>query len=137
MDSNEQLTQAAAVKRRRRRSVGWKSGLMLTGLGAVVLGAGYLAGVNAPAVAQTSAAQTVMNAGSASVNAGQSALVAPDSGATLDDQQAFGLDENATTQLSPQFSGRRGRQARGFSQQQPDLSQQPNFSAPLTRSRGS
>lgn len=151
-------TQTPAPQRKaRRKSAAWKSGLMLTGLGAVVLGAGYLAGVNAPAVAQTAAqqttpqsvAQTNEQANVAAAN-NKSQPLTSDEEFESEDGRVIGFDDQgnpvilnddgslqfgngATESQAPstQQFGRRGRQLGGFSQQA------PSFSGPTTRSRGS
>jgi cytoskeletal protein RodZ len=56
-DAREETTKESLPRKSRRKNGAWKSGLVLTGLAGVVLGAGYLAGVNAPAVAQTEGQQ--------------------------------------------------------------------------------
>ena len=162
IEPNDRLTRDARARNRRRKGAAWKSGLMITGLGAVVLGAGYLAGVNAPAVAQTSTPQAVAGTGSAQSNTEQNQLQAPAIGLSSDDGQLFqfngdnsqalggnsggtfqsqgggdnsqsqgGNGLGSTDQFNQQFGGRRSRQLRGFSQQQ------PGFGGPVTRSRGS
>jgi hypothetical protein len=146
---------AVPVRSRRRKGAKWKSGLMLTGLGAVVLGAGYFAGVNAPAVANAGSTQTVASAGINPFGANDNGLLSPQ-GSNSDNGQGFlfngdgnqgfqgddgsllsnggdgsGLDNQFNQQQPPvQQFGRRSRQF-GFSQQQ------PNFGGPVTRSRGS
>lgn len=157
IESNDRKTSDVQARRRRRKSAGWKSGLMLTGLGAVVLGAGYLAGVNAPAVNQATASETVARTNGAATDQGTSALgtdnqfQAPNnaggqgffsngddgqfSGNNNGIIQQFGDDDfGSSDQFSQQFNqqfNRRNRQLPGLSQQQ------PGFSRPLGRSRGS
>ncbi len=158
------------ARNRRRKRAAWKSGLILTGLGSVVLGAGYLAGVNAPAVAQSSTPQAVARSAGAAAPAqenlsGQPArprsetserdsnerdeLQAPQASDSSQPGLLVGYDENgnavyltndgrlviggsassgSSSQPSQQFGGRSS--GRG-------LAQQPGFSRPLTRSRGS
>lgn len=145
IESNDQSKKAAQVRARRRKNAAWKSGLMLGGLGAVVLGAGYLAGVNAPATAQ-SASETVARTGAANSNTAGNQL-APTSGFSSNDAQGFqfngddgqgALGDEGTFQFrgggsngqfNQQFGTQGSRQFRG--------STQPGFSRPLTRSRGS
>jgi hypothetical protein len=144
----------APVRSRRRKSAKWKSGLMLTGLGAVVLGAGYFAGVNAPAVANADSTRTVASAGINRFGGNDDGLLSPQS-PNSDNSQGFlfngdgnqglqgddgsflfdggnGSDSNGqfNQQAPTQQFGRQSRQF-GFSQQQ------PNFGGPVTRSRGS
>ena len=158
IESNDplKLKQEVQARGRRRKSAKWKSGLMITGLGAVVAGAGYLAGVNAPAINQSTASQTVARSGtlgnnSSNLNQGQGFQLNGDDGqGALNDGGSFqfngddgsgnpfgqqfgdnGTSGSGTNQFNQQFGGRRNRQFRGSGQQQ------PNFGGPVTRSRGS
>ncbi len=157
IDSNDRLIKENQTRNRRRKNAAWKSGLMLTGLGAVIAGAGYLAGVNAPAVAQTTASTVAATTGAASLNNSDNQLASPNNDLSAngfnsdeargfefnsdDDQPAVGNSgtspslgndgSNSSGQSTQQFGGRRGRQFRGFGQQQ------PGFGQPLTRSLGS
>ncbi len=141
IESNDLPRQDIAARNRRRKSAGWKSGLLLTGLGAVVLGAGYLAGVNAPAVGQSSTAPAAARAERPSPNSLGDQPLAPSGslgsgqGFQFNDDATLGVqsqgDDGASTTFNQQLEGRRSRQLRSLGQQQ------PNFSRPLTRSRGS
>ncbi|MGE5603488.1 MAG: hypothetical protein ACM30E_10575 [Nitrososphaerales archaeon] len=94
-DQHDRVTRETAVRGRRRKSAKWKSGLMLTGLGAVVLGAGYLAGVNAPAVGASASAGvaassgTIAQAGAARSDANQNQFLVPPNTENSDDRQNF------------------------------------------------
>jgi hypothetical protein len=164
-----------ASRRPRSKHAGWKSGLMAAGFGAVVLGAGYLAGTNAPAAgatSQTNGAQlngtqpTAIERQQAPVqdnaSQGRAALSGQtfrgddesnsDGGFTFDDRSNSGSfndnsgaansgnsgssssDGSSTQQIQPrQFRRFRGNGS-GLGQ---FGTQQPQFSAPVTRSRGS
>lgn len=149
IEPNDRVAKEAWTRSRRRKSAAWKSGLMLTGLGAVVVGAGYLAGVNAPAVAQSSTPQAVAQTGTANPageenglrtegrtagsNAGSflgydedgnAVYLGSDGGLVFRGDDDF--DENENRQ---QFQTRPSRQSRA--------QQQPLFGGPVTRSRGS
>lgn len=163
--SRDRQVKEAAVRSRRRKNAKWKSGLMVTGLGAVVLGAGYLAGVNAPAVAGANTTQSVAQAGISRTGANDNGAVLPQSALNSNDGQGFlfnGDDDQG-------FSGNQGLQGDDgtflfnggngsgssdqFNQQQQQplqqfgrrrnrqfgglSQQQPNFGGPVTRSRGS
>lgn len=155
-DGSKEAQKPAPGRQARRKSAAWKSGLMLAGLGAVVLGGGYLAGVNAPAGAQTasqpttaqSVAQTSGQSSAPSANS-QSQAVAPDEESESEEARIIGFDDQgnpvilnddgslqfggsaAESQAPAQQFGRRGRQFGSASQQA------PSFSGPTTRSRGS
>lgn len=170
IEPTDRAAKEAQARHRRRKSAAWKSGLVLTGLGGVVLGAGYLAGVNAPAVAQTSTPQAVAQAAPASAtnqNSVPSQSSAPSLAPAADEDNVLrvpqtsdssqpglfmGYDESgnavyltndgqlviggsnsagSSSQLNPQSGSQSTRRSRGFTQQQ------PNFSRPMTRSRGS
>ncbi len=159
IEPNDRPVKTVAPRSRRRTGAAWKSGLVLTGLGAVVLGAGYLAGVNAPAVnsgvanaaganAAVSTPQPVAQAPAGRLSDDDAAERGPQGALGSEDRLFLGYDEEgnavylksdgslefrADEALSQgsQFAAPSGSQSRGLAQQQ------PNFRRPLTRSRGS
>lgn len=169
VEHNDLVEKDKQARSRRRKSTAWKSGLMLTGLGGVVLGAGYLAGVNAPAVARSSTPQAVAQTAAGSPTRQDSdsrQQSAPSAERTTDEENRttapqnnddgqpglfMGYDENgnavyltndgslviggsdnsgSNSLFNQQFGGQSSRRSRS-------LTQQPNFSRPMTRSRGS
>jgi hypothetical protein len=156
IEPNDRKARDVQARSRRRKSAAWKSGLVLTGLGTVVLGAGYIAGVNAPAVArsnttQNSTPQAVAQTESNPPAAEENGLRSPNTAGGANAALFMGYDEdgnavflqndgtvvrgddgfNSGSQPSQQFKAQPNPQSRGLTQQQ------PNFRRPLTRSRGS
>jgi hypothetical protein len=159
-----------APRRPRSKHAGWKSGLMVAGFGAVVVGAGYLAGTNAPTARATAPTGSAQATGSQPVviqhqpasqenaalgaqalsgqvfrgtdeSEGFSSDDRDNSGSSSSDDNSSGnsgsLNNNSGSaqQLQPrQFRRFRGN-ASGLGQF--GAQQQPQFSAPMTRSRGS
>lgn len=148
IESNDRATRDVQA-RGRRRSAGWKSGLMVTGLGAVVLGAGYLAGVNAPAVAQNSTPQAVAQTGTANLAPEAGARRAADGSPRTNEGVFLGYDEdgnavylgsdgNLVFRDDDDFGEREeNRQLQAQPNRQFRSQQQPGFRGPVTRSRGS
>lgn len=124
---NDQINSSkrATSRPRSRRTAAWKSGLVAAGIGAVVLGAGYFAGLSVPEMAQASpneqAAQPPVNETTTSGNP----------------QQFFFRSDDGQVQ---QFA--RGRRfdfddEDGSSAFQRQFGRQPSFRGPVARSRGS